>query len=319
MRPPDEAGTSLLSVQDVDVRRGRNKVVSGASLTIERGETVALLGPNGAGKSTLLEAVGGVLPVTSGILRVDGRVASVLQTPGLARRSVRANVELALAWWGVPRRERRARAATALEQIRAGHLAKRAAHSLSGGERRRVHVARGLALRPDLLLLDEPFAGLDPETRAALCEDTSSALRGVAGGVLVVVHDRAEAWALADRLVVLMAGRVVATGEPGRLLAAPPTAEVARFLGYDGELRQGADLVLTRPPHVLVDPAGDLAGVVIRALPQQDGVLLELRTEEGVVRTLAAYGGTVPGPGDTVRVRLVGGVRFPALVETSLV
>jgi ABC-type multidrug transport system ATPase subunit len=304
---------SLLTVTDVHVRRGRADVVRGVSLTVARGETVALLGPNGAGKSTLLEAVGGVLRIASGSLAVDGRVASVLQTPGLARRSVRANVELALAWWGVPRRERRSRAAAALEQIRAGHLARRPAYTLSGGERRRVHVARGLALRPDLLLLDEPFAGLDPETRATLCEDTSSALREVAGGVLVVLHDRAEAWALADRLVVLMAGRVVAAGPPADLLADPPSAEVARFLGYDGALTSGSSVTLTRPPHVLVDPPapapGDLEATVARVVPLQDGARLELTLDSGTLRAWTPSPGLAPG--DRVRVRLIGGATYP--------
>jgi ABC-type nitrate/sulfonate/bicarbonate transport system ATPase subunit len=301
---------SVLTLDDVAVRRGRRRVVHGVSLAVERGEIVAVLGPNGAGKSTLVEAVGGVLEVASGSLAVDGRVASVLQSPALARRSVRANVEIALAWWGVPRRERRLRAMEALEQMRVAHLARRQAVALSGGERRRVHVARGLALRPDLLLLDEPFAGLDAETRALLCEDTSSAVRQVAGGVLVVLHDRSEAWALADRLVVLMNGEVVATGAPAALLSAPPTAEVARFLGYDGELRRGDTLTLTRPPHVVIDAAGELDATVTRVVPQQDGVRLELELAEGVVRSWH------PDPevrvGDGLRIRLAGGVSFPA-------
>lgn len=301
---------SLLRVQDVSVRRGRTTVVRDVSLEIARGETVAVLGPNGAGKSTLLEAVGGVLRVESGTLSVAGRVASVLQTPALAQRSVRANVELALAWWGVPRGERRSRATQALEQMRAGHLDTRQAMSLSGGERRRVHVARGLALQPDLLLLDEPFAGLDPETRAALCEDTSSALRQVAGGVLVVLHDRGEAWALADRLVVLLDGQVAAAGAPRDLLAAPPTAEVARFLGYDGELRDGGRITLTRPPDVRLDPDGDLDATVTRVTPQQDGARLELETPRGTIRTWSADAGLRVG--DRVRARVTGGVSFPA-------
>jgi ABC-type sugar transport system ATPase subunit len=301
---------SLLDVQDLRVRRGRAVVVDGVDLTLERGEVVAVLGPNGAGKSTLLDAVGGLVKPHSGRVVHDGRVATVLQAPGLADRSVRANVEVALAWWGVPRGERRTRAMEALEQMRAQHLAKRHAATLSGGERRRVHVARGVALRPDLLLLDEPFAGLDAETRAALCEDTSSALRTSAGGVLVVVHDRDEAWALADRLVVMIDGEVAATGSPRELLDRPPSAEVARFLGYDGQLRDGDALVLTRPAHVVVDPAGDRHGSVTRVLPQQDGVRVEISSEHGSVRT--QHPSLDAALGDEVRYRLAGGVRFPA-------
>lgn len=304
---------SLLEVDDLHVRRQRTPVVRGVSLNVERGETVALLGPNGAGKSTLLEAVGGVLRSTSGTVHVEGRVASVLQTPGLARRSVRANVELALAWWGVPRRQRRTRALEALEQLRAVHLARRPAAALSGGERRRVHVARGLALRPDLLLLDEPFAGLDPETRAVLCEDTSSALREAAGGVLVVLHDRGEAWALADRLVVLVDGRVAATGTPDDVLAAPPTAEVARFLGYDGELVRGDTLTLSRAAEVRLDPTGAHAGTVTRVVRQQDGVRAQVALEDGTVHLWH------PGhlaTGERVHLSLDRPITFPAGPQT---
>lgn len=300
----------VLTVTGLRVRRGRAPVVHDATLTVDRGEIVAVLGPNGAGKSTLLEAVGGVARAQGGTVEHVGRVATVLQSPGLATRSVRANVELALAWWGVPRSQRRGRAMEALEQMRAGHLARRHALTLSGGERRRVHVARGIALCPELLLLDEPFAGLDPETRAALCEDTSSALRTAAGGVVVVVHDRQEAWALATRLVVMIAGRIVATGRPDDLLAAPPSAEVARFLGYDGELLLDGERVLTRPAHVVVTPDGDLAGTVTRLVPQQDGVRIEVTTTQGVVRAVQPTGSVRLA--DQVRFGLAGAVRFAA-------
>ncbi len=187
-------------------------------------------------------------------------MAIALQAPDLARRSVLANVMLALAWWGVDRREREARARAALRALGAEQLAGRPAQSLSGGERRRVHLARVLAVTPDVLLLDEPFAGLDAETRGTLLADAVSALRSESRATLVVVHDRAEAWALADRLLVMIDGRLVGAGPPRQLLEAPPSAAVARFLGYDGELRDGDELLLTRPPHVRLEPDGPLAG-----------------------------------------------------------
>src|SRR6185312_11967795 len=149
----------------------------------------------------------------------------------LARRSVMANLVAALAWWGVPRGERRGRAERALAAMGAAHLAGRQATALSGGERRRVHLARVLATEADVLLLDEPFAGLDAEVRADLLTDAAEVLRSPERGTLVVVHDRAEAWALADRLLILIGGELVASGPPRALLEAPPTPLVARFLG----------------------------------------------------------------------------------------
>jgi ABC-type nitrate/sulfonate/bicarbonate transport system ATPase subunit len=298
----------LLACEGLSVRRGRRDVVQEVDLRIARGELVALLGPNGAGKSTLLDALTGALAPSAGQVHRAGRVAIALQSADLARRSVLANVVLALAWWGVPREQRVARARTALETMGAGHLAGRPAATLSGGERRRVHIARALAVAPDVLLLDEPFAGLDGESRGALLSDAVSALRSADRATLVVVHDRTEAWALADRLLILIDGRLAAAGEPRALLAAPPTAAVARFLGYDGELREPDGLLLTRPSHVRLDPDGALTARVSSAVALEDGVRLELALEDGrlfVVSELPA-----PRRGDTVRVRVDGGVRF---------
>jgi ABC-type sugar transport system ATPase subunit len=270
---------------------------------------VAVLGPNGAGKSTLLAVIAGLLPASGGAVERDGRVALALQSPDLARRTVLANVELALAWWKVPRGQRRERALAALGALRVDGLAKRQAGELSGGERRRVHLARALALRADVLLLDEPFAGLDAATRADLLYDASSALRDGTRATLVVVHDRTEAWAIADRAVVMLDGRVVASGAPQALLDSPPSADVARFLGFDGSLRDGDELLLTRPAHVVVG-AGDLSATVTRVIPLEDGLRVELTLDGGRLYAVVP----IPGPavGDRVTVRVSGGVRCPA-------
>jgi ABC-type sulfate/molybdate transport systems ATPase subunit len=300
----------LLVADRVSVRRGDREVVREVSLELRAGEVVALLGPNGAGKSTLLDALAGVLPLAGGAIERRGRVAVALQTPDLARRSALANVALGLAWWGVPREERGARARAALAAMGAAHLADQAARTLSGGERRRVHLARAMAVEPDILMLDEPFAGLDPEARASLLEDSVSALRSGTRATLVVVHDRAEAWALADRLFVLIDGRLVAAGPPREVLDQPPTAEAARFLGYDGSLDQADGVLLTRPAHVRLDPSGPLSARVTRAVPLEDGVRLELELDHGRLYAVAP----IPGPrlGETVRLRVQGGARFAA-------
>jgi ABC-type nitrate/sulfonate/bicarbonate transport system ATPase subunit len=306
-------GTSLLRMSSLSVRRDGAEVLHDVNLEVAAGEVLAVLGPNGAGKSTLLAAVGNLLAPTSGSVERNGRVATAMQSPDLARRTARANVELALAWWGVPRRQRRERATAALAMMRAEHLADRPALAMSGGEQRRVHIARALAIAPDLLLLDEPFAGLDAETRAVLLDDTSTALRAAAGAVLLVVHDRAEAWALADRLVVLLAGRVVADGRPHDVLEAPPTAPVARFLGFNGELRDEQGVLLVRPSHVHIDPAGDIEATVRRLVPVEDGMRAELAVPGGVLWASTTHPG--PSVGDTLRVRIDGGVRYPVEAE----
>jgi ABC-type multidrug transport system ATPase subunit len=308
------AGEILLRCVDLRVARGSREVICGASFAIGDGEVVALLGPNGAGKSTLLDAIGGALAPSSGSIERHGRVAVALQSPDLANRSVRANLVAALAWWGVPRPERAERASRALATMAAGHLADRPARELSGGERRRVHLARALALTPDVLVLDEPFAGLDPAIRAELLTDTGAAVRASARAALVVVHDRAEAWALADRLLILLNGRIAAEGSPRELLAQPPTPEVARFLGFDGELREpGGGVRLTRPQHVRLDPDGSIEARVTALVPVEDGVRLELAVPDGRVSALADL--PSPRPGDLVRVQITGGVTFQPAVD----
>jgi ABC-type sulfate/molybdate transport systems ATPase subunit len=294
----------------VSVSRGPREIVHHVSLELRAGEIVALLGPNGAGKSTLLDALAGALEPDGGTVERHGRISLALQAPDLARRSVLANVTLALAWWGVGKPERRARALAALEAIGAAHLAARQAGTLSGGERRRVHLARAIAVEAEILMLDEPFAGLDAEVRAALLEDALSALRSDTRATLVVVHDRAEAWALADRLLILIEGRLVADGTPRELLERPPSPAVARFLGYDGSISEGAETVLTRPPHVVLDPDGPYAATVMRATALEDGFRLELALDSGRLYAVAPL--PAPRVGEAVRVRLDGGVRFPA-------
>ena len=234
-----------LSVRDVRQVLGGREVLRIDSLDVAAGERLCVLGPNGAGKTTLLRLLAAVTAPSSGEVTVAGissahggvelrrRVAYATQQPGLLTTSVRRNVELPLRWRRVPRQRRAEIVMAALERLRVAHLADRPARSLSGGEQQRVSLARAFALDPEVLLLDEPAAGLDAQTRAAFFTDLDRALESRATTVVQVSHRAQEAFRLADRVVVLVDGLVHQVGLPEVLNRCPADASVAALVGYD--------------------------------------------------------------------------------------
>ena len=239
---------AVVSVRDVRHRRGGRDVLAIARLDLRAGERLAVLGPNGAGKTTLLRLMAGLEAPTTGHVEIDGapiasadlelrrRVGYATQRAGLLSTSVLRNVEMPLRWRGLdgPARERTALAA--LDRLNVAPLANRRALSLSGGEAQRVSLARALAIDPELLLLDEPAAGLDAEVRRAFFDDLDRALSDRATTVVHVSHRAEEALRLADRLAVLSDGRVRQIGEPAAVVQEPIDATVARLVGYENVL-----------------------------------------------------------------------------------
>jgi ABC-type Fe3+/spermidine/putrescine transport system ATPase subunit len=232
-------------VRGVRQVRGGREVLRVDSLDVKPGEHVCVLGPNGAGKTTLLRLLAAVDSPHSGEVTVDGvstsrggvalrrRLAYATQRPGLLSTSVRRNVELPLRWRKVPRKHRGDLAMAALERLRIADLADRPAGTLSGGEQQRVSLARALAIDPAVLLLDEPAAGLDAESRSAFFADLEHALAGRTTTVVQVSHRAEEASRLADRVVVLVDGCVRQVGTPELLTRWPADANVAALVGYD--------------------------------------------------------------------------------------
>ena len=234
-----------LSLRGVRQVWGGREVLRVDSLDVGRGERVSVLGPNGAGKTTLLRLLAAVDTPQSGEVSIDGvvtsrggvnlrrRVAYATQRPGLLSTSVRRNVELPLRWRRVPRRQRGDLAIAALERLGVADLADRPARALSGGQQQRVSLARALAINPAVLLLDEPAAGLDAESRSAFFADLERALADRATTVVQVSHRAEEALQLADRVVVLVGGYVHQVGTPEVLTRRPADASVAAQVGYD--------------------------------------------------------------------------------------
>ena len=194
--------------------RQRLLALDGVTLDVERGEFVCLLGASGCGKSTLLNLVAGLDQPTSGRLDVAAnRVGLMFQEAALFPwLTVRGNVEIALKLAGVPRRERRARAAELLDMVHLGDFAKRQPHELSGGMRQRTALARALAQDADLLLMDEPFGALDAMTRDGLHDELEALWTATGKTVMFVTHNVREAVRVGD-CVVLMGSR------PGRIAA----------------------------------------------------------------------------------------------------
>jgi ABC-type Fe3+/spermidine/putrescine transport system ATPase subunit len=235
----------LLQAEAVHRRYGGRTVVDAATLEVRRGEVVAIVGPNGAGKSTLFRLLMLLERADAGVIRVGRRevsagdtearrrLAGVFQRPILFSGSVRDNVEYGLRGRGLRRDELRRRTADALEWLSLGALADAQAHTLSGGEAQRVALARALAIRPDVLLLDEPTAGLDVAIRRRFRQDLERVGRERAGGIVLVTHDASEAFGLADRIAVMHHGRIVQDGTPQEISLSPESAFAAELAGAE--------------------------------------------------------------------------------------
>ncbi|KAF1042828.1 MAG: Aliphatic sulfonates import ATP-binding protein SsuB [Herbaspirillum frisingense] len=211
---------------------GGVEVLSGIDLRADAGKVLALVGPSGCGKSTLLNILSGLLAPDAGSLRVAGvpaerfrewrRLAYMFQEDRLLPwRSVRDNVAFGLEAAGVARGERQQRAQAALELVGLADVAGAWPHELSGGMRSRVALARSLAVRPDVLLMDEPFSKLDPQTRAQMHEELLRIQAASGATIVFVTHDMEEAVVLADRIIRLLPG-------PGRVAEVVELGALAR-------------------------------------------------------------------------------------------
>jgi tungstate transport system ATP-binding protein len=231
-----EAPGIVLAARSVSVRLGNVTALREVDLAIAKGRRIVVLGANGAGKSVLLRTLHGLLVPAGGeiVTSVDrAHQGMVFQRPVLLRRSVRANVEYALAVRGVGRRERAARARDAIGRVWLAHLAERQARVLSGGEQQRVALARAWALEPALLFLDEPTASLDPAAASEI-ERVVGEIHASGTTVVMATHNLGLARRFADEIVLLHAGRVAEVAPADRFFAAPASREAALFL--EGEL-----------------------------------------------------------------------------------
>ena len=232
----------MLRVRDLEVRYGDLVAVADIDLDLEQGETLALLGRSGSGKTTVLKAIAGLVPTTRGTIEVDGvgldgvpahrrDVGLVFQDFALfPHLDVGDNVAYGLRMHDIDGIE--ARVADALEMVGLSGMERRRIDQLSGGQAQRVALARTLAPRPRLLLLDEPLGSLDPDLRAGLAVEVKRLLDDTGVPTIVVTHDTAEAFALGDRLAVIVDGHIAASGTPAEVWRDPGSEAVARLVGH---------------------------------------------------------------------------------------
>jgi tungstate transport system ATP-binding protein len=314
-----------IGCRDLRVTSGERVLLDVEALDVPSGQTLAVLGPNGAGKSTLLRSLAhlGRLPWTGQIL-LDGvparpadvrsAVAAVLQRPVLQRASVLDNAAAGLKLRGTPRREARERARPWLDALGVGPLARQDGRTLSGGEAQRVAIARALTVEPQVLLLDEPFAGMDATTRADLIADLRAVLDRLGAAVVLVTHDREEAHALAARTALLFGGRLRQIGATGDVLDGPADADCAALLGYTTQLRSaltGQDtLLVARPERCRLLPAdatvrpGTVAapGTVRRIVPLGGTTRIDIDTSTAEPAAVLTTAEVTVEPGDAVLV-----------------
>jgi len=248
-----------VEIEQVRVERSGRIVLDVPALRIRANRTTAILGPNGSGKTTLLRVLAGLERTHHGRVRRSAPpspagVAYAFQEHVFLRRSVLENLELGLRLRGVDAATRRARIAQSAALLDVAHLFDRRADRLSGGEARRVSLARALCLREPLVLLDEPLAGLDGRIYARLLEEMPQLLKAFAATTILVTHDPQEALQLADDFVVLLNGRVAAGGDKHTVATNPRSREVAEILGYTSLEADGTRIAV--PPGGLTPGPG---------------------------------------------------------------
>lgn len=239
---------SLLKTIDLCQRYGERDILKNINIRVERGEFFALIGPTGAGKTTLLRLLDLLDAPVSGRIYFDGldtaksarggleirrRMAFVLQKPVVFNMSVYDNIASGLKWRGMGKSSLRQRVSDILEMVSLSACKDRNARTLSGGEAQRVAIARAIAVEPELLLLDEPTANLDPVSTSRIEELINNIVQQYHTTIIMATHDLSQGQRMADRIGVLIDGEILQTGGTAEVFASPGNREIAEFVGVE--------------------------------------------------------------------------------------
>lgn len=321
---------------EVDIALGLGTLDLDVSFDVRAGEVLALLGPNGAGKSTVLRAIAGLLAVDRGGVKVDGVAlddagAGVFVPPELRpigfvfqdyllfpHLSALENVAFGLRARGMAKADARDRAAEWLHRMGLADQASHGPRSLSGGQAQRVALARALATEPRVLLLDEPLAALDAGTRREVRRDLGHHLASFPGMRVLVTHDPVDVYALADRVAVLDAGRIVQTGTIAEVTAHPKSRHVAEMVGTNLVTGTVAGPVLTTPTGARVVVADAPVGEVFAVIRPQAVALSLAAVHDVSARNVWPMVVTdLDRMGDRVRVALDGPLPLTAEITVA--
>jgi len=314
----------MLTVDDLTVRFGNTVAVDRVSLHVDDGEVVGVLGPSGSGKSTLLRAIAGLETPAGGRVSRGGTdlrgLAPHQRELGLMfqdhqlfpHRDVLGNTIFGLRMRRVSRRDAETRARAVLELVGLAGFEHRSVGELSGGEQQRVALARALAPEPRLLMLDEPLGSLDRRLRERLLDELRDLFTRLHLSVLFVTHDHDEAFALAERVAVMHAGRLEQTGAPREVWSQPATSFVARFVGWNLTTALSHEMVAVRPDALHLTPDGPLVGRVIGQSFRRDHQRLRVALEQNgdVLDVTIPHDAPLPDIGEVVHLAAdPGGVR----------
>jgi multiple sugar transport system ATP-binding protein len=299
-----------LTLKAVTKSFGTVDVIKGVDLTVQEGEFCVFVGPSGCGKSTLLRIIAGLEDATAGEVAIDGRrvnevppakreIAMVFQSYALyPHLTVRDNMGLALKQVGVSRAEITASVDRAADMLALGPLLDRRPAELSGGQRQRVAIGRAIVRRPKLFLFDEPLSNLDAALRVATRIEIARLHRQLGATMIYVTHDQVEAMTLADRIVVLRAGKVEQVGAPMELYNDPANTFVAGFIGSPqmnflkaGALGMRSDTMGVRPEHIAISrDAGQIEGTVSHVEKLGGETLVYVNTAAQGLLTVRLFG-----------------------------